>query len=220
MFNEGYAPGGGDLGLKSDVCGEALRLIRVVTGDARTASPQAWALRALIAFQHSRAAARMGADGALILLPEQDRSLWDRVLIAEGFRAMQRAMAGDIVTAYHLEAGVASVHAGATSWEQTDWPEMIGFYDALIDLAPSPVAAVNRVLAVSMRDGAEAGLAALAPYTDQTALKAYAPYWVVRADLLARAGRTEEARAALHAALVRDLSEPERRLIAARLAGL
>jgi RNA polymerase sigma-70 factor, ECF subfamily len=216
-FNEGYAPGGGDLGLKADVCAEALRLIRVVTADSRTASPEAWALRALIAFQHSRAAARIGADGALILLPDQDRALWDRALIAEGFRALQRAMGGDALSAYHLEAGAASVHAGATSWAATNWAEMMGFYDALMETAPTPVAAVNRALAVSMRDGAEAGLAALDPYTDQTALRAYAPFWIVQADLLARAGRRGEARAALEAALAQDLSEPERRLIVARL---
>jgi RNA polymerase sigma-70 factor (ECF subfamily) len=217
MFNEGYAPGGGDRGLKQDVCAEALRLIRVATGDARTASPDAWALRALIAFQHSRAAARIGPDGALILLPDQDRALWDRTLIAEGFAALRRAMTGDTVTAYHLEAGAASVHAGAKSWDATNWPEMIGFYDALMQTAPSPVAAVNRALAVSMRDGPAAGLAALDPYTDRQELRAYAPFQIVRADLLARAGRPEEARAALDAALALDLSEPERRLIAARI---
>lgn len=217
MFNEGYAPGGGDLGVKADVCGEALRLIRVATEDARMASPQAWALRALIAFQHSRAAARTGPDGALILLPEQDRSRWDRALIAEGYRALERAMRGDDVSAYHLEAGAASVHAAAPSWETTNWAGIIAFYDGLMQIAPSPVVAVNRALAVSMRDGAEAGLAALAPYTDQAALRTYAPYHIVRADLLARASQDEKAREALHAALALDLSEPERRLIEARL---
>jgi RNA polymerase sigma-70 factor (ECF subfamily) len=217
LFNEGYAPGGGDQGLKADVCVEALRLIRVVTGDARTASPQAWALRALIAFQHSRMAARVSADGALILLPDQDRALWDRALVAEGYRALQRAMAGETVTAYHLEAGAASVHAGARSWAETNWSEMIGFYDALMEAAPSPVAAVNRALAVSMREGPEAGLAALDPYQDLASLRAYAPFHVVRADLLSRAGRQAEARAALQAALALDLSEPERRLIEGNL---
>jgi RNA polymerase sigma-70 factor, ECF subfamily len=217
MFNEGYAPGGGDRGLKADVCAEALRLIRVVTRDARTASPEAWALRALIAFQHSRSAARIGADGALILLPDQNRALWNRALISEGYRALERAMTGETVTAYHLEAGAASVHAGARDWAATNWDEIIGFYDALMEAAPSPVAAVNRALAISMRDGPQAGLDALEPYGEQAALRAYAPFHIVRADLLARTGHAAGAKAALQDALALELSEPERRLIEERL---
>lgn len=217
MFNEGYAPGGGDTGVKADVCAEALRLIRVVTNDRRTAGAEAWALRALIAFQHSRNAARIGPDGALVLLPDQDRALWDRALLAEGFRALEQAMAAETVTAYHLEAGVASVHAAAASWVATDWTQMIAYYDGLMEIAPAPVAAVNRALAVSMRDGAEAGLAALHPWAEQDRLRGYAPYHIVHADLLARVGRDGDASTALAAALALDLSGPERRLIEARL---
>jgi RNA polymerase sigma-70 factor (ECF subfamily) len=217
LFNEGYAPGDGDQGLRLEVCAEALRLIRAVTGDPRTATPEAWAIRALIAFQHSRARARVAADGALILLPDQDRALWDRALIAEGFTALRASMSGTRASAYHAEAAIASVHAMASSYAATDWDTMIAQYDALIELTGSPVAAVNRAVAVSMRDGAGQGLAALRPLAQHSALSAYAPYHIVEADLLGRLGRGEEARAALSRALDLPLSAPERRLIEDRL---
>lgn len=220
MFNEGYAPSDGDQGLRVEICAEALRLARAVTQDARTAAPEAWALRALVCFQHSRANARIALDGALILLPEQDRTLWDRALIAEGFAALRAAMTGERVTALHAEAGVASVHAAAPDYAATDWGEMVVQYDALIAISGSPVAQLNRAVAVSMRDGAAAGLAALAPLADHPSLIGYAPFPIVRADFLQRLGRSDEARTALRQALTLPLSGPERRTITARLAAI
>jgi RNA polymerase sigma-70 factor, ECF subfamily len=220
LFNEGYAPSDGDEGLRAEICAEAWRLIRVVTDDPRTAGPEGWALRALICFQRSRERARINADGTLILLPDQDRKLWDRALIVEGFRALQAAMTGERVTAFHAEAGIASVHAAAPAYAATDWSTMIAQYDALITMTASPVAELNRAVAVSMRDGAAAGLEALMPLEGRLAMIAYAPFHIVHADLAMRLGRMDDARASLARALALPLSTPERRLIEARVAAL
>lgn len=217
LFNQGYAPGDGEAGVRADICHEALKLARLVSVDARTTSAEAWALRALLCFQHSRTPARLGPSGDLILLPDQERAKWNRVLISEGFDAMSNAMHGDAVTMLHLEAGAASVHAMARNWMATDWSAVIGYYDGMMALAPSPVIAANRALALSMRDGPKAGLIALAPFSERAELRAYPQYHLVLADLRSREGDVEAARHALTHALTLDLSAPERRLIEARL---
>jgi RNA polymerase sigma-70 factor (ECF subfamily) len=220
LFDRGYRPATGGRVLAAEICGEALRLARAIAQDPRVTSGEAWALRALLAFQHSRAAARIGPDGGLVLLPDQDRARWDGALIAEGFASLRDAMRGGAVTALHWEAGAASVHAAARRWEDTDWSLLLSYYDGLMACAPSVVAGVNRAVAVAMRDGAEAGLAALSPFDGRPELADFAPYQVARAEMLARAGRAVEARQALTAALSLELSEPERRLAERRLAML
>lgn len=217
LFNEGYAPSDGDTALKGDVCHEALRLIRLITQNAGTESGEADALRALIAFQHSRWQARQAPDGALVLLEDQDRSLWSQDLIAEGFAALQRSMRSDRLTPTHIEAGIASLHAAARSAALTNWAQIASYYDHLMEIAPSPVAALNRAVALSMRDGPEAGLAALQSWAGAPQLQRYAPFHVAHGHLLIRAGRESEARMALEAVLALPLSGPERRLAEHRL---
>jgi RNA polymerase sigma-70 factor (ECF subfamily) len=230
-FNEGYAasaPGEGDEHVKSDVCAEALRLTeelaRLPDQILEQDRPPIHALAALLCFQASRIPARVdspGSDGEIILLPDQDRSLWDRTLIRRGFGHLERSAAGPRITPYHLEAAIASRHAAAPEWSATDWPTILGLYDRLLALHPSPVVALNRAVALAHTRGPEAGLDALSaleadPEATRT-LTAYHLLPATRGTLLLQAGRPAEAARALRRALELRPSPPERRLLERRL---
>jgi len=219
LFDAGYRARGGDLLVRDALCEEALRLSELLAAEPRTATPEAHALAALVDLQHARRPARQAEDGTLLTLDRQDRSRWDQAMIARGFHHLEAARRGDRLSAYHLEAGIAAAHAAAPSFEATDWPAIVGWYDALMATAPSPVIAVNRAVAVAMRDGPAAGLALLRPLAADARLGGYTLFHAALGELERRDGRPDAAAAAFQAALALRPNEPERRLLEQRLAG-
>ena len=157
LFNEGYSPGEGERVIRADICAEAVRLAEAVAAHPVVTTPECHALAALLLLQGARLESRQDKDGDLLLLEHQDRSTWNRDWIARGFRHLERAMGGDRLTSYHLEAGIAACHAAAPSWEATDWRAIVGYYDRLLEIEPSPVTALNRAVALAMVEGPEAG---------------------------------------------------------------
>lgn len=217
MFNEGYLTHRGDAPIRRDLIEEATRLAILLLKDPRTAQPESHALLALMLFHGARVDSRTSADGSLILLPDQDRSLWDRSLIQRGYHHLRLSMAGEEATAFHLEAGIAAVHARASAFEETNWPEILGLYDLLAAVKPSPVVELNRAVAVAMARGPEAGLEALGLVQRDGRLDRYFLLHAVHGELLERAGRRDAAKAALGRALELPCTEPERRLIESRI---
>jgi RNA polymerase sigma-70 factor (ECF subfamily) len=217
LFNEGYSPSEGETVIRADICAEAVRLAEAVAAHPVSGTPESHALAALLLLQGARLAARQDQAGDVLLLEHQDRSTWNGAWIARGFRHLERAMGGDRLTPYHLEAGIAACHAAAPSWEATDWGSIVHYYDRLLELQPSPVAALNRAVAVAMIDGPEAGLDAIDGIALDGALRDYPFLDSVRGELYRRAGRREEARSHLERALERARSLPARRFLERRL---
>ena len=217
MFNEGYAATSGDRLIREDVAAEAIRLARMIAMHPAIAAPGASALLALMLLHAARFPARVDSDGTLFLLREQDRNKWDRAMIVEGMRALDCASAGDHFTAFHLEAGIAACHAAASSWESTDWAQIIELYDELLALTRSPVVAMNRAVAVSRVDGPLAGLAALDAIEHLAALDHYALMPAIQAELWREAGDADRAIACYRAALGLARSDPEQRWLTSRL---
>ncbi|WP_439638233.1 RNA polymerase sigma factor [Nevskia sp.] len=216
IFNEGYAATAGDHWTRPALCDEALRLGRILAGLAPNEA-EVCGLVALMELQASRLRARTAADGTPILLPDQDRSRWDRLLIQRGLAALARAEAlSPMRGAYTLQAGLAAVHARAASAADTDWPAMVATYDALLALTPSPVVALNRAVAMSMRDGPAAALPLVDALGSQAGLSGY--HWLpsVRADLLMRLGRHGEAAVEFERAAALARNARERDLLQAR----
>ena len=176
-----------------------------------------WALLALMMLHAARFPARVDSEGTLFLLRDQDRGKWDRAAIAEGLHALDRAAAGDTVTALHLEAGIAACHAAAPSWDATDWPQIVELYDELLALTRSPVVAVNRAIAVSRIDGPLSGLAALDAIENASALERYPLLPAIQAELWREAGDLDRAAACYRAALGLARSSPEHRWLTSRL---
>jgi RNA polymerase sigma-70 factor (ECF subfamily) len=220
MFNEGYAATSGDALVRDDVAGEAIRLASLVTVHPATDAPRAWALLALMLLHAARFPARIDSDGTLFLLRDQDRTKWDHGAIAAGLRALDRASAGDHVSAFHLEAGIAACHAVAPSWADTDWPQIIAIYDDLLALTGSPVVAMNRAVAVSRVAGPLAGLAMLDALTGDGALARYPLLPAVQAELWREAGDQSRAVVCYRDALTLARSVPEQRWLSSRLTHL
>jgi RNA polymerase sigma-70 factor (ECF subfamily) len=220
LFNEGYKAEGGDDLIRVELCREALRLGRALAASPRTATPAAHALVSLMAFQAARLDARVDADGEIVLLEDQDRSRWDARLIALGFAHLAMSAEGPRMSAYHAQAAIAAIHAGAPSAAATNWRAILAGYDDLMAIAPSPVVALNRAIALSKTDGAAAGLAAVEAVEDAPELAGYHLLWSVKGRLLAEAGRIHEARACYARALALPCSEPERRFLERRAAAL
>lgn len=218
VFNEGYSATAGDAVQRHELTGEAIRLARLLL----TLLPDAevMGLLALMLLHTSRRAARCGPDGEPVLLPAQDRKLWDRALIAEGVALVQRALATRRIGVYTLQAAIAAEHAQAPAPEATDWSRIIALYDVLCRADASPVVALNRAVAVSMRDGPAAGLALVDALLGEGALNDYHLAHAARADLCRRLGRESEARVAYQRALALVRQMPERRFIERRLAEL
>ncbi|MGA4838067.1 RNA polymerase sigma factor [Streptomyces sp. G45] len=219
LFTEGYAASSGPDLQRPDLAEEALRLTRVLR-KLLPAAREVTGLLALMLLVHARRAARTGPDGALVLLDDQDRRRWDRELIAEGLALVPAALTGGPPGPYGVQAAIAALHAEAPDLAATDWPQIVALYDVLGALAPSPVVALNRAVAVAMRDGPRAGLALLDGLADEPRLRGYGPFEVARADLLHRLGRTAEAAAAYRRALDLAGTEPERAHLRGRLAAL
>ena len=217
MFNEGYAATSGDSLVRDDVAFEAIRLTRMLAAHPATQSPKVWALLALMLLHAARFPARVDSSGALFLLRDQDRRLWDGALVAEGLHALDRSAAGEQLSALHLEAGIAACHAAAPSWEATDWRQIVELYDELFALTGSPVVAVNRAIAISRVDGPLAGLAALDAVADEPALERYPLLPAISAELWREAGDLVRAAACYRAALGLARSLPEQRWLTSRL---
>jgi RNA polymerase sigma-70 factor, ECF subfamily len=216
VFNEGYSASSGASVTRGDLSQEAIRVGRLLV--ELLPEPEAMGLLALMLIQESRRSARSTPEGELVLLEDQDRSLWDRALIAEGVELTTRALKTRMFGTYCLQAAIAAVHAEAPSTSATDWSEIIGLYDVLSRLDPSPVVALNRAVAVAMRDGPEAGLALVDALLPE--LEGYHLAHAARADLCRRLGRRDEAIASYKEALALSRQEPERRFLERRIAAL
>ena len=215
VFNEGYAASSGALVTRHDLSAEAIRLGRLLV--ELLPEPEAMGLLALMLLHDSRRAARSSASGELILLEDQDRSLWNRDQIAEGIQLVERALKSN-GGPYAIQAAIAAVHAEAPSAVATDWAEIVGLYDVLSQANPSPVIELNRAVAVAMRDGPAAGLTLIEAILERGDLMDYRLAHAARAELCRRLGRTTEARISFERALALARQEPERRFLERRLA--
>jgi RNA polymerase sigma-70 factor (ECF subfamily) len=220
LFNEGYGARAGANLVREDLCGEAIRLAQLLASRPDTGLPKVHALLALFFFQAARLETRVDGEGNLLLLAEQERSQWDHDLLASGVRHLERAAQGDELSEYHLQAGIAAVHATGAHSADTDWPRLVELYDQLLAIAPSPVAALNRAIAQSMVEGPETALASLEELSTEPAMKNYYLLPAVRADFLRRLGRGAEAATCYHEALTYPCTEPERRFLLRRIDGL
>jgi RNA polymerase sigma-70 factor (ECF subfamily) len=218
VFNEGYSASSGPSLTRPDLTGEAIRIGRLLAELLQEAEVQG--LLALMLLTESRRAARTSADGDMILLDEQDRSLWNSNLIAEGSALVERAIASRRFGPYTLQAAVAAVHAEAPAAADTDWDQIVGLYDVLVRADPSPVVELNRAVAVAMRDGPAAGVALIDAILARGDLGDYHFAHSARADLCRRIGKTDEARASYERALRLTQQGPERRFLERRIAGL
>lgn len=219
VYNEGYSASAGNELTRHDLSGEAIRLGRLLVGLLPEES-EALGLLALMLLHDSRRAARTSPDGDLILLDEQNRSLWNREQIAEGSALIKRAFSSSSIGFYTLQAAIAAIHAEAPRANETDWTEIVGLYDLLLQANNSPVVELNRAVAVAMRDGPEAGLALIDALFARGELADYHLAHSARADLCRRLGRNEQAKAAYQQALSLTRQEPERRFLERRLAAL
>ncbi|HEU5100170.1 MAG TPA: RNA polymerase sigma factor [Roseiflexaceae bacterium] len=218
VFNEGYSASSGDSLTRPDLSGEAIRLGRLLV--TLLPEPEVLGLLALMLLHESRRAARSTPDGELVLLEDQDRSLWNREQIAEGIALAQQALAEQQFGPYALQAALAAVHAAAPNLAATDWSQIVTLYDMLLQVVPSPVVELNRALALAMRDGPLAGLAQIDAILARGDLADYHLAHAARADMCRRLGRAAEARAAYQRALDLAQQEPERRFLERRLAEL
>jgi RNA polymerase sigma-70 factor (ECF subfamily) len=218
VFNEGYSASAGDAVTRADVSGEAIRLGRLLV--ELLPEPEAIGLLALMLLHDARREARTSSDGELILMDAQDRSLWNRAQIEEGLALVERALSSRQVGPYSLQAAIAAVHTDALDAASTDWRQIVGLYDVLMRLDPTPVVELNRAAAVAMRDGAAAGLVLVDAILDRGDLADYHLAHSARADLLRRLDRDADAVAAYERALSLATQEPERRFIERRLRGL
>jgi RNA polymerase sigma-70 factor, ECF subfamily len=211
IFNEGHTATDGDSLVRLSLCDEAIRLGRVLA-ELMPDEPEVLGLLALMLLTHSRTPARTAPRRPLVLLPDQDRSLWDRALIEEGQALVRQCLRRNQPGPYQIQAAIAAVHSDAPVAEQTDWGQILALYDQLMACAPTPVVALNRAVALAEVAGAEAGLAA----TDGLDLDSYYPYHSARADLLRRLDRRADAVAAYDAALARTANPAERDFLSRR----
>ena len=216
MFNEGYAAQSGEGLVRQDLCGEALRLGRLLAKSS-VGTPQAHALVALIAFQAARLPARVDSGGELVLLEDQDRTLWDQKLVALGFHHFSQCAEGAHMSAYHVQAAIAAVYAGAQQSTHIDWPAILSLYDRLMEISPSPVVALNRAVAIAKVEGPQAALAALRPLAEDRSLRNYHLLPAVQGRLLLNLGDHEAAADCFRQALERPCSEPEKRFLQRKL---
>jgi RNA polymerase sigma-70 factor (ECF subfamily) len=215
VFNEGYSAAAGAEVTRAELTGEAIRLGRLLT-DLQP-EPEVIGLLALMLLQESRRAARTSPTGELILLENQDRSLWNREQIAEGVALLEKALDSRRFGPYTLQAAIAAVHAETESAAETDWGQIVAIYDQLVRIQPSPVVHLNRAVAIAMRDGPEAGLTHIDAVLEHGELADYYLAHSARADMCRRLGRTAEARSSYEKALALTQQEPERQFLQERI---
>jgi RNA polymerase sigma factor (sigma-70 family) len=218
LFNEGYSASRGDDLIRHELCAEAIRLTTILACHPAADLPPVHALLALMLLQASRLPARTDAGGALLLLEEQRRDLWDRSLIERGLAELLRSAAGDDLSIYHLQAGIAACHAVAPSYDATDWPRILANYDSLADISPSPVVALNRAVALSMVHGPAAGLAELMRVQELPAMASYHLFHATLGAILQRMDNPEAAVRHYRDALALTENGAERRFLARKLA--
>ncbi len=218
VFNEGYSASSGESLTRADLSAEAIRLGRLLM--ELLSDPEVLGLQALMLLQESRRAARSDASGDLVLLENQDRSLWSRAQIVEGGALVERALRSRRFGVYTIQAAIAAVHADATSAAETDWAQIVGFYDLLLRADASPVIALNRAVAVAMRDGPAAGIALIDELFERGELLDYHLAYSARGELHRRLGQVEPARSDFSDALKRAQQAPERRLLQQKLSSL
>jgi RNA polymerase sigma-70 factor, ECF subfamily len=222
VFNEGYSAAAGAEVTRAELTGEAIRLGRLLAElHSQQPEPEVIGLLALMLLQESRRAARSSPSGELILLENQDRSLWNRKQIAEGTALLEKALGLEKKLrrfgAYTLQAAIAAVHAEAEKSSATDWRQIVALYNQLVRIQPSPVVLLNRAVAIAMRDGPEVGLTHIDAVLEHGDLKSYYLAHSARADMYRRLGRTDEARAAYEKALSLTQQEPERQFLQERI---
>ena len=220
IFNEGYSAAAGAEVTRAELTGEAIRLGRLLAElrpEPEVLEPEIMGLLSLMLLQESRRAARTSPAGELILLENQDRSLWNREQIAEGVALAEKALSSRRFGPYTLQAAIAAVHAEAETAGATDWQQIVALYDQLVRIQPSPVVHLNRAVAIAMRDGPEAGLAHIDAILEKGELANYYLAHSARADMCRRLGRTAEARSSYEKALALTQQEPERQFLQERL---
>ena len=213
IYNEGHSATGGDALLRDDLRLEAIRLARLLA-ELMPDEPEVLGLLALLLLTESRQASRLSTDGSVVLLPDQDRSRWDRDLIAEGQQLVRACLRRNAPGPFQVQAAINAVHSDAATAADTDWGQVLALYDQLFALTPSPIVALNRAVAVAEVDSPAAALAVV----DALELEGYLPYHVTRADLLRRLGRGDEAAAAYDRALDLSTNDTERRFLATQRA--
>jgi predicted RNA polymerase sigma factor len=217
LFNEGYHGSNPREPVRPFLCTDALRLTEMLLDASATAHPDVSALAALFCFDIARLSTRLDAEGVFVPLEEQDRTRWDWALIERGLGHLAGSAAGDRMSRWHLEAGIACEHAVAPSVRATDWGRIVAFYDLLVAQAPGPIVALNRALAVAERDGVEEGRRQLVEVAGDKKLARYPFYWAALADLQRRADRPAEARASYERAIELSRSPAERASYGRRL---
>ncbi len=217
LFNEGYHGASGESAVRAELCTEAMRLTALLREYPPAASPETDALASLMCLHAARLPARLDAAGDLHALLDQDRSRWDAGLVAQGLALLERSALGHHVTAYHLEAAIAAAHAGAPSVDGTDWTLIVSLYDRLMALAPSPVVALNRAIAVGQRDGPQRGIEELQAIGDRERLNRYLFYPAAMGELELRCGNRDAARSHFSAALALARNPTERRFLEKRV---
>jgi predicted RNA polymerase sigma factor len=217
LFNEGYHGASPQSAVRAELCHEALRLAALLCEHAPAATPETHALAALMCLHAARLPARVDAAGDLTPLLDQDRSVWDEGLVAQGLTLLERSATGPNLTAYHIEAAIAAAHASAPSVAATDWAAIVSLYDRLMTVAPSPVVALNRAIAIAQRDGAERGLEELRAIADRERLGSYPFYPAAMGELELRRGNRAAARQHFATALPLARNPTERRFLEKRV---
>jgi predicted RNA polymerase sigma factor len=218
LFNEGYHGASAETAVRAELCAEALRLVRLLREYAAADTPETAALAALMCLHGARLPARLDEAGELSRLFDQDRARWDTALVSEGLALLEASATGSQLTAYHVEAAIAAAHASAATPADTDWPAIVALYDRLMTVAPSPVVALNRAVALGWRDGPAAGLAALDAIEDRDRLARYPFYEAAGGELELQRGHREAARVHFEAARRVARNPTERRHLDRRIA--
>ena len=216
LFNEGYHGASAESAVRRELCHEAMRLAALLLEHPLASTPATYALAALMSLHAARLPARVDASGNLLALFDQDRSQWDQALVSDGLKLLELSATGSALTAYHVEAAIASMHARALRVEDTDWATIVALYDTLMTIRPSPVVALNRAIAVAQHEGAERGLAEIHAIADRERLATYPFYAAALGELALRRGRHETAREHFRAALALARNPMERRFLEQR----
>ncbi len=217
LFNEGYHGASPDSPVREELCREAMRLTAMLLEDSPGRTPATHALAALMCFHAARLPGRVDPSGRLSSFFDQDRSRWDQALVAEGLKFMESSATGSVLSEYHIEAAIASIHARAQRAEDTDWKTIVSLYDALLKLRPSPVVALNRAIAVAQNEGPERGIEEIASITDRDRLAAYPFYPAALGELEFRRQRHEAAREHFRAAFALARNPMERQFLDLRV---